>query len=517
MALLEDAGPADARNGLSPDHHRVAIIGAGFSGLAAAIRLRERGVDDFVILERADDVGGTWQANTYPGCQCDIPSHVYSLSFAPNPDWSRTFSLQPEIWSYLRRIADDRGLMPNVRLGCEVLSAAWEEDRRRWALETSSGTVTADVVIAAPGGLSEPKLPEIPGLEDFEGASFHSATWDHDHDLTGERVAVIGTGASAIQFVPEIQPKVGRLHVFQRTPPWILPHPDRPIRRSERRLFRRVPAVQRLVRAATYWLYESYVVSFLHPRLAGAPERVARRHIHKQVSDPELRRKLTPTYRIGCKRILKSDTWYPALTAPNAEVVTEGVAEIRPHSIVTTDGVEREVDTLIFGTGFHVSDLPIANLVRGRDGRTLEETWAQGMEAYRGTVVAGFPNAFFLLGPNTGLGHQSVVIMIEAQIGWVMDALEAMGRQEIGTLDVRPEVQRAYNDDIQERLEGTVWNSGGCVSWYMDHRSGRNSTIWPGSTWTFRRLMARFSLGDFLTEPRRGAPGAEPAAAPAAA
>jgi cation diffusion facilitator CzcD-associated flavoprotein CzcO len=518
VALLEDTrGELAGGDGLTPEDVRIAIVGAGFSGLATAVRLKEQGIDDFVVLERAGDVGGTWEANTYPGCQCDIPSHVYSLSFAPNPDWSRTFSTQPEIWAYLRGVAQRHGVLSHTRLGTEVLEAAWDEDERRWRIETSTGALTAEVLVAAVGGLSEPRVPELPGLDTFEGTVFHSAQWNHDHQLDGERVAVVGTGASAIQFVPQIQPKVGKLHVFQRTPPWIMPNPDRPIRDGERRLYRRFPLAQRIVREATYRLYDAFVIAFMKPPLAALPERVAKRHLRSQVADPELRRKLTPSYRIGCKRILKSNTWFKALTAPNAEVVTAGIREVRPHSIVDADGVEREVDTIILGTGFHVTDPPIAKRVRGRDGRTMEETWAtSGMEAYLGTHIAGFPNLFFLMGPNTGLGHNSVVVMSEAQIDYMLRALRAMDEQGVAALDIRPEVQRAYNAEIDRQLQGTVWNSGGCASWYMDVRTGRNATIWPGSTLRFRRRLRRFSLADYVVE-RRELPGREPAGAPAAA
>ena len=493
---------------MSAEHVRVAVVGAGFSGLATGTRLKEEGIEDFVILDRDDGVGGTWWANTYPGCQCDIPSHVYSLSFRLNPDWSRTFSMQPEIQSYLQRVAEEKGLTPHIRLEHEVLSAEWDEAGQRWAIETSQGDLTADVLVAGPGGLSEPKLPVVPGLETFPGPMFHSARWDHDVDLTGKRVAVIGTGASAIQFVPIIQPQVAQMTVYQRTPPWIVPPSDRPIRPLERRLYRRFPGLQRMVRNATYWLYEGYVSWLMHPPLGRIPATLAKRQLAQQVPDPELRRRLTPDYKIGCKRILKSDTWYPAMQAPNAAIVTDGIERVDGHRIVGADGVTREFDVIILGTGFEVTQPPIASRIRGREGRTLSEQWSQGMEAYRGTAVSGFPNMFFLVGPNTGLGHQSIVIMIEAQVAWMAQALRAMRDRGLGALDVRPEVQRAFNDEIQERLEGTVWTSGGCSNWYVDPRTGRNTTIWPGTTWRFRKLMREFSLADFETTPR--APGGLP-------
>src|SRR5919106_3080738 len=333
----------------------IAIIGSGFSGLGMAIRLKQRGDEDFVVLERAGEVGGTWHANTYPGCACDVPSHLYSFSFAPNPEWSQTYSTQPEIWDYLRRVADDFGVRAHVQLDTAVESAEWSDGR--WELETSQGTVRARVLVAGMGPLTEPKIPDIPGLEDFEGPVFHSARWDHDAELEGRRVASIGTGASAIQYVPEIQPKVARLHVFQRTPPWVLPHSNRPIRDWERRLFRRLPAAQRLVRGGIYAGREALVLGFVkNPRLMKVVERLARKHMEHQIDDPELLEKVTPDYTIGCKRILPSNRWYRALAKPNVELVTEGVRGVRERSIVGGDGVEREVDAIVFGTGFQVTD-----------------------------------------------------------------------------------------------------------------------------------------------------------------
>ena len=500
MALLEDprTDVAAADDGVAEEHHRIVVVGAGFSGLATAIRLKQKGIEDVVLLEKASDVGGTWEVNTYPGCQCDIPSHVYSLSFAPNPNWSRTFSPQPEIWAYLRRVAEEHDVLRHVRLNTEVSDASWDEARRRWVLTTSSGVLTADVMVAAVGGLSEPRTPDLPGLDAFEGTVFHSARWNHEHSLAGERVAVVGTGASAIQFVPKIQPEVGALQVYQRTPPWVMPNPDREIRRSERRLYRRFPAWQRIVREATYRWYDALVTLFLHPPLTVLPEAIAKRHIASQVKDPELRRRLTPAYKIGCKRILKSNHWYRALTAANTELVTAGVAEVRARSIVDTEGVEREVDTIVFGTGFHVSDPPIAARVRGRDGQTMAQAWSEhGMEAYLGMSIVGFPNLFFLLGPNTGLGHNSVVVMVEAQIAYLLRALEAMERDGAATIEVRRETQASYNAWVDERLESTVWNSGGCASWYMDPKSGRNVVLWPGSTLAYRKRLRAFTLADY--------------------
>jgi cation diffusion facilitator CzcD-associated flavoprotein CzcO len=494
---------------------RVAIVGAGFSGLGMAIRLEQAGMHDFVVLERRADVGGTWYDNSYPGCQCDVPSHLYSFSFEPNPDWSRTFSCQPEIWAYLRRCAERHGLIDHIRFDHELLGAAWCEDERRWRLETSRGPLAAEVVISAVGGLSEPSTPALEGLDRFQGASFHTAQWDHEHELAGERVAVIGTGASAIQVIPKIQPRVGRLRVFQRTPPWVLPHSDRPVSRAERRLYRALPLLQRVVRAGIYVSREWLVLGLArHRGLMKLPEAIGWRHLRRQVPDRELRRKLTPHFTIGCKRILLSDDYYHALTQPNVEVVTEGIERVEADAIVTRDGARHEVDTIIFGTGFRVTEMPWADRVVGRDGRTLNDVWQGSPQAYLGCTVSGFPNMFVLVGPNTGLGHNSIVYMIESQLAYVMDALQTMRRRGLATVDVRLEVQARFNAEVQEQMRGTVWTAGGCASWYLDSQ-GRNSTLWPGFTFDFRRRTARFALADYLVEPATE-PIAEPALAPAA-
>jgi cation diffusion facilitator CzcD-associated flavoprotein CzcO len=472
-------------------HHRVVVVGSGFSGLGMAIRLLKDGERDFVLLERAGEIGGTWRDNTYPGCRCDVPSHLYSFSYAPNPSWSSTFSPQPEILDYLRNVARRFGVMPHVRFHTELESAEWDEAAGRWRLETSQGSMTAEVLVSGQGPLSEPRLPDVPGLDGFEGTAFHSASWDHAHDLTGERVAVVGTGASAIQFVPEIQPRVERLHVFQRTPPWVVPHPNRPMTRFERALYSRLPLAQLAMRAGIYWARESFVLQFRHRRVRRLATKLALRQLEAQVPDPELRRRLTPRYEIGCKRILPTDEWYPAVTRPNVEVVDQALAEVRPHSVVAADGTERDVDTIIFGTGFHVTDIPFAGTVRGRDGRTLAEVWDGSPEAYKGAAVAGFPNLFLLVGPNTGLGHNSIVFMIESQVEYVGDALATMRRRGARRVEVRPEAQDAYNAEVQRLTRGTVWVSGGCASYYID-RNGRNSSLWPTFTWPFRRRTREF-------------------------
>jgi cation diffusion facilitator CzcD-associated flavoprotein CzcO len=493
-----------------PEYVRFAIVGSGFSGLGCAIRLKREGIDDFLILERASDLGGTWRDNSYPGCACDVPSHLYSFSFEPKPDWSRTFSTQPEIWEYLRHCSRKYGIEPHIRYDHPVTAAEWDNDSDVWCIETPRGSLSADFLVVGVGPLSDPKLPDVPGIDTFEGTMFHSARWDHDHDLAGERVAVVGTGASSIQIVPKIQPLVRKLHVLQRSAPWVVPQRDRRFSEVEQRVYRLFPPLQLAMRAAIYWLRELFVLGFMHPREGGMSEKLARKHLERQVSDPELRRKLTPSYRMGCKRILISDDYYPSLEQPNVELVTDGMREIRPRSIVTADGTEREVDTIIFGTGFHVTDMPVAEWVRGRDGRTMAELWQGSPRAYLGTTVAGFPNLFFLVGPNTGLGHNSIVFMIESQLNLLAECLEHMERSGAHVLEVRQEVQEAFNERIQGQLQGTVWNTGGCASWYLD-RNGRNTTIWPGFTWPYRRQTRHFDPTDYTLRPRRRA--AEPLAA----
>jgi cation diffusion facilitator CzcD-associated flavoprotein CzcO len=477
---------------------RVLIVGTGFGGLGAAIQLARRGERDFLLLERAGNVGGTWRDNTYPGCACDVHSHLYAFSFAPNPDWSRTFSPQPEIQRYLERCAREFDILPHVRFGHTMHSARWDEAGRRWIVETSQGVVTGRVLVLATGPLSEPAVPALPGLERFAGTAFHSARWDHAHDLTGRRVAVVGTGASAVQFVPAIQPGVERLTLFQRTPAWVMPRRDRVHTLASRRLFGRVPGAQRLVRGTIWTLRELMLLPFVHPRLAPVVEAIARRHLRQAVADPVLRAKLTPTFAIGCKRVLVSDDYLPALARPNVSVVTEPIAEVRAHAVVTADGVEHPADTIVFGTGFRVTDPPFAPYVRGRDGRSLAEAWGASPAAHLGTTVAGFPNLFVLLGPNTGLGHTSVVLMLEAQIDHLLGALDHLARTGAAALEPRPEAQAGWLADVDRRMQGTVWVTGGCRSWYLD-ATGRNSTLWPDHTWRYRRRVARFDAGEYVS------------------
>ena len=476
-------------------HHRVAIVGAGFSGLAAAIRLKRDGIDDLVVLERAADVGGVWRDNTYPGCACDVQSHLYSFSFAPNPDWTHAYGLQPEILEYLRASARRFGVLPHLRLEHEVLRAAWQG--ARWRVETTRGWLTADVLIAANGGLSDPALPRIPGIERFAGPAFHSARWRHDVELDGRRVAVIGTGASAIQIVPAIQPRVARLLVFQRTPPWVLPRANHPISPLARRIYRALPVTQRIVRAAIQAAREALLLGFSEGPIMDLVERGARRYLRSTVADPVLRARLTPRYRIGCKRVLLSDDYLPALAQPNVEVVSEAIAEARPGSLVTDDGRVYPVDVMVFATGFQVTDPPIAHRIHGRDGETLAQAWRGSPKAYLGTTVAGFPNLFLLQGPNTGLGHTSVLLMMEAQLEQVSQALRHLARRRAQALEPHPRAQAAFVAEVDRRMRSRVWTTGGCVSWYID-ATGRSSTLWPGTTLAFRRRLSRFVARDYV-------------------
>lgn len=487
---------ADISTGV-PRHVRIAILGSGFGGIGAAIRLKQSGETDFVILERAEDCGGTWRDNSYPGCACDVQSHLYSFSFALNPSWSRSYSPQREIWEYLRECASRYGLTPYFRYGREVREAFWDDDARRWRIVTSKEIYTAEIVISACGALSEPSIPKLRGLDSFEGEVFHSATWNHDFDLKGKRVAVIGTGASAIQFVPAIQPKVGKLVLFQRTPPWIIPRRDRAIGKLAQSIYRHVPYAQKLTRAGIYAARELMVFGFQNPKVMAYGEKLARAHLAKAISDPVLRKKLTPDYTLGCKRVLLSDDYYPALAQKNVDVVTTGIREITPKGVVTDDGTLHEVDAIIFGTGFLVSDPPIANRVHGRGGKTLEEAWAGSPKAHLGVTVAGFPNLFFLLGPNTGLGHTSVVVMIEGQIELVMKALAHMKKAKAATIEPTVAAQDAFVRYVDRRLGESVWLQGGCASWYIDH-TGRNSTLWPGFTFAYLWRTANFDPRDYV-------------------
>jgi cation diffusion facilitator CzcD-associated flavoprotein CzcO len=488
--------------GAPPVHVRVAVIGSGFGGLGAAIRLQQRGIDDFVVLERAPALGGTWRDNRYPGAACDVPSHLYSFSFASNPRWSRWYSPQPEIRAYLERCAAQFGVLPRLRFGHEVLRIDWDESARRWQVQTSHGTYVAQFVVAAPGPLAEPKLPDLPGLESFAGRMFHTARWPDDVDLRGRRVAVIGTGASVVQVVPAIQPLVGRLVVFQRTPPWVIPRNDFALSGRLQPWLERVPLLRRLVRGGLYLSHEVAGLPFRHPLLARLGQQLARFQLRRQVQDPALRRALTPDYLIGCKRVLLSDDWYPALQQPNVALVTGGAIAITPRGVVGADGAEHAADVIVLGTGFDVTEVRFAARVFGRGGRRLADDWHPSPHAHLGTTVSGYPNLFFVLGPNTALGHSSVVLMIESQLEHVLSAIDRADSLGVEVLEPRPEAQSRFVASVDRRMRRTVWLAGGCRSWYLD-AAGRNSAIWPGSVGAFRRRVAPFRDAEYRLEPVR--------------
>lgn len=506
----------------------IAIIGTGFAGLGMGIKLKEAGYEDFVILEQGNEVGGTWRDNHYPGCACDVQSALYSFSFEQNPNWSRMYAQQSEILAYLRHCAEKYGLMQHIRFNTHLAAAHYDEQRNLWKLETADSpalwtymqnkglkpgdaldvndpelpqleAMEANVLVSGMGGLSTPSYPNINGLDQFKGKMFHSQDWDHSYDLKGKRVAVIGTGASAIQFVPELAKQAARVDLYQRTPPWVMPKPDREMKGWEKALFRRVPAAQSALRNSIYWTLESRVLALaLNPRLMKIAELEARRHIRRQIPNKKLRKKVTPDYTIGCKRILLSNNYYPALAQDHVDVRTDGIREVTAKGVVDKNGVEREVDAIVFGTGFKAQDPIPKGMIFGRSGRDLLEAWREGAEAYKGTTVHGFPNFFMLVGPNTGLGHSSMVYMIESQIQYVMDALAQMKQEGWDAVEVKDQSQMKYNAMIQSKSGGSVWDSG-CNSWYVNE-NGKNTALWPSFTWAFRQQTSRFDAEQYQCE-----------------
>jgi cation diffusion facilitator CzcD-associated flavoprotein CzcO len=504
------ASAADRRSTEPERRPDVAVIGGGVSGIGAAIEIERQGLGTPLILERAAELGGTWRDNTYPGCACDIPSHLYSYSFAPNPDWSRFFAPQGEIQRDVLDVVERHGVRARASVGTEVHAARWDDATQAWHLDTSTGPVRAPALVLAAGPLHEPVLPDVPGRDRFTGDAFHSARWRHDLDLRGRRVAVVGTGASAAQFVPQIQPDVESLVLFQRTPAWVMPKPDRRITAPERWLLRRVPGLQRLVRGGIWAGLDLMIVSMRWPGLIRrVVHPIARRHIRRGVADPELQAALTPDYVLGCKRVLISNDYYPALGRPNVTVVPRAVAEVRERSIVDTAGVEHEVDTIIYATGFHVNDLPVADRVFGRDGRSLAEVWAGQPRAYRGTSISGFPNAFMLFGPNVGTAN--AFSMLDAQLRYLVGGLRALRDSKLASADVRPAAQAAWNQRLHRQLDGTVWLAGGCTSYYLDS-TGQNASAWPRTMRALQRALRRFPIEDFDTVPSSPAAVARPGA-----
>ena len=486
----------------------IVIVGAGFGGIGMGIALKRAGFDDFVILEKSEDLGGTWHDNQYPGCACDVPSLLYSYSFELNPSWSRVFAPQPEIWDYLRACARKYGVDEHVRYGVRVERMDWDDATRRWDVETirdgQQESYRARAVVSAAGALHIPSEPDIPGADRFTGNTFHSARWDHSCDLTGKRVAVIGTGASAIQFVPEIAQRAGHVSVFQRTPPWLTARPNLPIPDRVQDVFRRVPGTQRASRDLVYLLMELRGAGFAaNKKLMGPLEQMARKHIEHQITDPELRARVTPDYTIGCKRVLFSSDYYPALQRPNVDLVTDPITGITETGVMTADGAEHSADVIIYATGFKVVESVTSLNVAGRGGRKLTP---EGLEAYKGVTVAGFPNFFLLLGPNTGLGHTSVVFMIESQVRHIMSCLRMLARDHGDAIEVNELAQRQYNTELQRRLRDSVWNAGGCDSWYLD-ANGVNRTIWPGFTFEYWARTRRARRSAYTVTPSGPASG----------
>jgi cation diffusion facilitator CzcD-associated flavoprotein CzcO len=476
----------------------VAIVGAGFGGLCMGIRLLEAGIRDFVILEKGHEVGGTWRDNNYPGAACDVQSHFYSYSFAGKPDWSKRYAGWEEIQQYILDVTAKHGLRRWIRFGEEVNSAHFDALSGRWRVGAKSGlAISARHFVLATGPLHVPHIPNLPGLGSFSGKVFHSARWDHDYDLAGKRVASIGTGGSAIQYCPEVAPDTGKLYVFQRSPAWVIPRDRRTYTEEQKRRFARFPLLRKLHRWQLYWQNESRLIGLLHPALARMPEAMSRRFLAHQVKDPSIVKALTPEYTFGCKRVLISNDWFRMFNRPNVELVTNRIREIRERSIVTDDGTERPVDCIILGTGFVVDprDYMQHFPITGLPGHTLTEDWKDGAEAYYGINVTGYPNLHQLVGPNTALGHNSIIFMIEAQVNYVLDCIRTLKRRGADYMEVKPEAQVRFNERVQKALRGTVWSSG-CASYYRQS-DGRIFSIWPWSTWRYWLKTRRVNASSY--------------------
>ncbi|MBL3556960.1 MULTISPECIES: flavin-containing monooxygenase [Marinobacter] len=492
---------ADSASGKTPS---IIIIGTGFGGLCMAIQLKKAGINRFTMLEKAPGVGGTWRDNTYPGAACDVQSHFYSFSFEPKHDWSRKFGLQPEILGYMQHCVEKYELAEHIRFNKEVARAAFDETTNTWALATTDGDAfEADIVITATGQLNQPAWPRLPGLESYTGKIFHSARWDHDYDLTGKKVAVIGTGASAIQFVPEIVPQVQSLSLFQRSAAWVLPKPDRRFYRWEQTLFRTIPAWDRLYRYLIYWKNETRALAFTRfNSLLEIFAWQAKRFARSEVQNPQKLQHLIPDYRIGCKRILISNDWYPAVDQPHVDLVTKGIERVVEDGVVTEDGGLHKADAIIVGTGFAASEFLSPMEILGRKGVSLNRAWADGSEAYKGITVSGFPNLFMLYGPNTNLAHNSIVYMLESQVRYVLSCIEALRAQPGSAMDVKADRLRDFSATLQQKLQHSVWESG-CQSWYLD-KNGKNTVNWPGFTFTYRKATRQVDPDDYeFLEPSR--------------
>lgn len=473
------------------------IIGTGFSGIGAAIRLQEMGINDFLLIEKESDVGGTWRDNTYPGAQCDIPSVLYSFSFDQNTDWTRRYSNQPEILEYMQNSVNKADLRERIRFNQEIQSASFDEASGTWTVSTVTGEqYEARFLISACGQLNRPAYPKLKGIENFKGEQFHSARWNHDYDLNGKRVAVVGTGASAVQFVPQVVPQAQHLTLFQRSAPYVLPKPDRAYSKLENTLFKVVPGLQRVIRNVIYAQHESRQVLFgpLKFLIAG-PEFLFRQYLKFRVKDAVLREKLTPNYRLGCKRMLVANNYYPALTQPNVHVDTSGIAEIKDNSILAKDGTETEFDVIIYGTGFQATDFLAPMEIKGLNGRDLNNDWRHGAEAFKGITVSGYPNLLMLYGPNTNTGHNSALFMIESQLNYVMDYIDKVRSQNLRYMDVKPSTQNSYNKELQANLQGSVWASG-CHNWYVNE-SGKNTNNWSDYTYRYHLQTTELDMSNY--------------------
>ena len=482
---------------MSTQRTDIAIIGTGFGGIGLAIQLQQAGFNDFVLLEKEADVGGCWRDNSYPGAACDVPSHLYSFSFEPKFDWSRKFAPQREIYAYIRHCAEKYHILPKVQFNTEVTAARFDEQQGVWFITTNTGkTISARVLISACGQLNRPAYPRLKGIESFKGEVFHSATWNHDYDLTNKKVAVVGTGASAIQFVPEISKQVKNLTLFQRSAPYVIPKPDRSYGSLEHTLYEKLPILQTLSRAAMYTHHESRALAMTVFKSALKPfEWQFQRHLHKSIKNPALRVKLTPDYPLGCKRILISNEYYETLARPNVDVVTDNIAEVTATGIKTKNGQDYAVDAIIYGTGFQATDFLAPMKITGRDGVDLNQVWRDGAEAYLGMTVSGFPNLFMLYGPNTNLGHNSIVYMLESQFAYIVDAIKTLRQQDLRFVDVKSQVQGVYNRWVQKQIKSTIWDAG-CTSWYKT-ASGKNTNNWPGFTLAYRYKTRHFDSQDY--------------------
>ncbi len=484
--------------------YRVVVVGAGFGGIGMATALKKAGVEDFIVVDRGDELGGTWRDNTYPGAACDVPANLYSFSSSPRR-WTRRFPAQQETLAYLRALSEDGGLGPHLRFDSGVAAAEFDERQAVWNVTFEDGdTLEATAVVSAVGQLNRPARPEIAGRDDFGGPSWHSARWNHDVDLADKRVAVVGTGASAIQFVPEVAKTAAHVDVYQRSAPYVLPKGDRPYRHAEQVVFDWLPAVRKADRLRIFLTGELLTSGLVRSeKLLAAPMRLWRRQLDEQITDPRLRERCTPDYVLGCKRVLFSNDWYPTLTRPDVELVTDAIERIVPGGVVTAGGTVRPADVIIYGTGFQTLDFLAPMSVTGLEGRQLHQTWRDGAEAYLGIAVSGFPNFFMLYGPNTNLGGNSIIYMLEGQIGYVLGAIESLERESLDWLDVRPDVQKAFSTWVDAASRTSVWESG-CHSWYIT-ASGRNTNNWPDMTFRYRQRVRHFDLSGYRVMPKRPA------------